>query len=130
MHQVDTEHRLGHGVLDLQARVGLDEHKGIRPLGVGLRIEQELEGAQVFVLRGASKRHGRLGDARPQGFTERRARRDFDELLMAPLHRAFPLPQMADRAAGIADHLHFDVPGIDNEPLHIDLVAPEGGPGF
>ena len=31
LDQIDAKDRLGHGVLDLQARISLDEHKGIVP---------------------------------------------------------------------------------------------------
>ncbi len=47
-HQVDAGHFLGHGMLDLQARVRLDEREG----GVAVvlrRINQELEGTQIVV---------------------------------------------------------------------------------
>ena len=43
LHQVDTSHHLGHGVLHLDARVHLDK------VELAILIHQELDGAGVLV---------------------------------------------------------------------------------
>ena len=54
LHQIDAEHLLGHGVLDLQPRIGLDEGEG-RLVASGVAIDQELEGAEIVVVRGGGE---------------------------------------------------------------------------
>ena len=54
---------------------------------------------------------------------ERRAGGDFHDLLTAALHAAFALAEIDDRAAAVADHLHFDVAGVCNQFLDIDVAA-------
>ena len=49
---------------------------------------------------------------------------------MASLHRALALPEMTDRSGRIADDLHFDMSGILDQTLDIDLVASEGSVRF
>src|SRR5439155_14710109 len=61
-----------------------------------------------------------------QALPQRRARRHLDELLVAPLDRAFALPQVADRAMPVADDLHLDMARLANETLDVDAVASEG----
>ena len=57
VNQVETGHLLGHGVLDLQARIGLDEGDGCI-VALALGIDQELEGAEAakFDLRRHAQR--------------------------------------------------------------------------
>jgi hypothetical protein len=52
LHDVDAGHLLGHGVLDLHARVDLDEVEG-----AGVHIHQELDRAGAFVVH--------IGDLEP-----------------------------------------------------------------
>ena len=61
-HEVEPVGLLGDGVLDLQARIGLDEHEGT--LGIVLR-DQELERAEAAII--ASPRHGERGLDRSPG---------------------------------------------------------------
>ena len=68
LHQVDARHFLGDGVLDLQARIGLDEAEEIR----GRIVDQELEGAEAAIVHGRGHRHRRIrrsvgASARPDG---------------------------------------------------------------
>ncbi len=125
-HEVDAEHLFRHGMLDLQPRIGLDEGKR-RVVAVRVVIDQELEGAEIVVMRGGGELLGGFDDARAQGLAERRAGRDLDELLVAPLDGAFALPEMADRAMAVADDLHLDVAGLADQPLDIDVTVAECG---
>ena len=124
LHQVDAEDFLGDGVLDLQARVGLDEHIG---QGVGGGIDQEFEGAQALVadLGGHAQRVAR--DALAQRLRQAGAGRDLDQLLEAPLQRAFALAQRDGACAAIAQDLHLDMARARHQTLHIDTVHAEGG---
>jgi hypothetical protein len=63
----------------------------------GAVIDQELEGAEVVVLRGARQRE-RLEDACAQLRAQRRAGRDLDQLLVAALDRALAFATDADTA--------------------------------
>ncbi|MGX1330982.1 hypothetical protein AB7M56_005481 [Bradyrhizobium elkanii] len=123
-HEVDAEHLLGDGVLDLEPRIGLDEGK--RPLALpGFVIDQEFEGAEIVVARGGRELLRRLDDARAHSLAQRRARRHLDELLVAALDGAFALPEMADRAMAVTDNLHLDMARLADQPLDIDRIAAE-----
>ena len=124
-HQIDAEHLLGHGVLDLKPRVGLDEGER-RGVAGGFAIDQEFKGAETVVTRGRRKLFGGLDDALAQAVAQRRARRHLDEFLVTPLDRAFALPEMADGAVAVADDLYLDVSRHADQPLDINAVAAEG----
>ncbi len=126
LHQIDAEHLLGHGVLDLKPRIGFDEGKG-RPVALDVAIDQEFEGAEIVIVGGGGEFLGGLDNACAQTIVQRRARRHLDQLLVPPLDGAFALPQMADRAMVVTDDLHLDMPGVADQALDIDAVAAEGG---
>ncbi len=111
LHQVDVGDLLGHGVLDLDAGVHLDEDV------VPVRVQQELHGARVAVadlLREAD----RVG-AHPVAQLGRqvRGRGDLDDLLVPPLHRAVALEQVDHVALAVGEDLHLDVPRLDDRLL-------------
>ncbi len=64
-HQIDRQHFLGHGVLDLQPRIGLDEGEGALALA-GFAIDQKFERAEVVILRLRRKIFGGFDDAAAQ----------------------------------------------------------------
>jgi len=88
LHQIHSSHRLGDGVLDLDARIGFHEIERARPL----RVEQELEGAQAAVFHRARQLQGGGDDALAQRAVQVRAGRDLDQLLPASLQAALALP--------------------------------------
>ncbi len=103
--EIDAGDQLGHGMLDLQPRVHLDEE---HVLAVG----DEFDGAGADILdrsssfpRGGAHRLALLG-------IERRRRRLLDHLLMAALQSALALEQRQQTAVAVADHLHLDMPGV------------------
>ncbi len=49
---------------------------------------------------------------------------------MASLYRAVALEQVHDLSVQVTHDLHFDVAGVANEFLEVDLVIAERGPGF
>ena len=92
-HEVDVGDLLGHRVLDLDARVHLDEDVA----AVGR--EEELHRAGVDVADLAREGHGVGAHALAQLRVEVGRRRDLDDLLVAALHRAVALEQV-DHVAG------------------------------
>ncbi len=104
-----------HRVLDLQPRVQLDE------VEVALGREQELERACVAVADGLARALGRGFHRLARLGCERRRGRLLDQLLVAPLDRAFPLTERQHVAVLVAQDLNLDVPGrreclLDVEP--------------
>ncbi len=115
LHEVDVRHLLGHGVLDLDARVHLDEDvlPGARPVGV----EQELDRAGVDVADAPGERD-RVGvhGVADRGIQVRRGR-DLHDLLVPALHRAVALEQVHGLPRGVGEDLHLDVPGPEHRLL-------------
>ena len=87
LHQVDPRHELRHWVLDLDARVHLEE------VEVSALVEQELARAGVDVAGGAGHLDSALTHSLPQLRRNGNARRLLDHLLMAALHGALALAQ-------------------------------------
>ena len=88
LHEVDVGDLLGDRVLDLDARVHLDEDV------VAVAVEQELDGARVAVADVPGEPHGVGADPLAQLRVEVRRGRDLDDLLVAALHRAVALEQV------------------------------------
>ncbi len=108
LHEVDVGHFFRDRVLDLDARVHLDEDV------VALRVEQELHGAGVAVADVARELHGVVADAVAQLGVEVRRGRDLDDLLVAPLHRAVALEEVDHVALAVGEDLHLDVTRLDH----------------
>ena len=109
LHEVDVRDLLGHGVLDLDAGVHLDEGVLARTGAGGL--QQELDGARVLVADLAREAQRVLvqrgGDLRVQVGR----RRDLDDLLVAALDRAVALEEVHGVRLVVGQHLHLDVAG-------------------
>ena len=114
LHEVDVGDLLGHGVLDLDARVHLDE------VVVAVGAEQELHRAGVAVADLGREPH-RVG-AHPlaEVGVEVGRRRDLDDLLVTSLDRAVALEEVYDVALGVGEDLHLDVPRVDHGLLDED----------
>ena len=106
-HQVDTGHRLGNAMLDLQARVHLQKIKGV-PAGVvdvfhragGTVVDRSAQAAGT-VLHMCALRAADAG-----------CRRLLDDLLVAALQAAVALAQRDDLAGAVAEDLHLHVAGV------------------
>ena len=61
---------------------------------------------------------------------EKWRRRALDDFLVASLNRAVTFEQVDEAAVGVAQKLHFDVPGAPDELFQIDFILAEGGFGF
>ncbi len=124
LDQVGVGDLLGHRVLDLDARVHLDEHVA------ALLVDQELHGARVDVADLAGEGDGVGADPLPQLRVEVGRRGDFDDLLVAALHRAVPLEEVNHVTGGIGEDLHLDVPRLDDRLFQEDRRVAEGRFGF
>ena len=94
LDEVDAGHELGHGVLDLQAGVHLDEEELVG-CGIG---DEELDRARAEVADAAGGVAGRRADALAGLLVEQRRGRLFDDLLVTPLQRALALAEVHDGA--------------------------------
>src|ERR1051325_9722805 len=117
-HQIEAGDRLGHRMLDLEARVHLDEVEL-----AGLPEELDRAGAAIAHLR------HRPGDdpAHPVALLGRDHRRGrfLEDLLMAALKRAVALAEMDRIALAVAEDLELDVARIAEILLDIDGVVAE-----
>ena len=117
-HDVDPGHQLGDGVLDLEARVHLEEE-------VALADQQALDGAGPAVADGARGLDGDRADPLAQRGRDGRPGRLLDELLVAPLDRAVALAEMHDVAVRVREDLHLDVARILEVLLDVDVGVGE-----
>src|SRR5258706_1083293 len=122
-HEVDPGDRLGDGMLDLQAGIGLDENE--TGTIVRLLLYQEFERGKAGQLHFPRHAQRRVDQAIAQRRRQPRRGRNLDELLTVALQAAFALPEMADFAAAIADDLDFDVARFEEQFLHVDVAIAE-----
>jgi hypothetical protein len=85
-NEIDTGYRLGHRMLDLEARVHLQEIES------AVVAVDELDGAGVAVRGRAGDRGRGRTDFAALGGLQRGRRRLFEDLLKAALHGTFALP--------------------------------------
>ena len=125
LDDVDAGDLLGDGVLDLDARIDLDE---VELVGVGIHQELDRAGAEIVGgVRDLQRVVAQLAALRRVEIGRRRALHD---LLVAALHRAVALEQMDDVAVLVAEQLHLDVAGPLDQLFEIDLVLAERGLGL
>jgi hypothetical protein len=118
--QVDPGDLLGDAVLDLDARVHLQEIEG-----AAARVDHELDGAGRPVLGCRAQTHRRFVHRRQGVGRQPGGRRLLDHLLVAPLQRAVPLPQRQHPTRAVAEDLHLDVPGGIHQLLQVDPAVLE-----
>src|SRR5688572_18942131 len=123
LDEIDAGDHLGDRMLDLDARVHLDEVE--TPV-----LVQELERAGAAI----ADADARLGaDAADLGALLRRdarRRRFLDDLLMPALHRAVALAEVHRAPLAVRQHLDLDVARVLEELLHVDHVVAERGLRF
>ena len=117
--EVDARDHLGHRMLDLDARVDLEEVEAVLP------VEQELDGARALVARGPAETERRGGQLPAGGVRQPRARRLLQKLLVPALDGAVALTQVDDVAAAVGQHLHLDVARAIHVALQVDLGGSE-----
>ncbi len=111
-------------MLDLQARIHLQK------INVQVAAGDELHRACVAI---ADRSRGLDRKARQliaQGGRQNRARRLFDDFLPPPLRAAIALEQMHDIAMRVAEHLHFEMARMLNQPLQHQPVVAERSLGL
>ena len=108
LHEVDVGDLLGHGVLDLDPRVHLDE------VVVAVGAEQELHRAGVAVADLGREPYGVRTHPLAEVGVEVGRRGDLDDLLVPPLDRAVALEEVDHVALGVGEDLHLDVPRVDH----------------
>src|SRR6266700_612589 len=122
--QIDAGDELGHGVLDLQAGVHLEEKEAL------VLACDELDGAGGIIVHGFRQRDRLLAYLPARDLVEQRRRRLLDHLLIAALDRAFALAEIDDVAVLVAEHLDLDMARIDDEFLDEDAVVTKGRLGL
>ena len=122
--QVDPGDQFGDGMLDLQPRVHLQEEEALVLAG------DEFDGAGGIVIDGFCQCDRLLAHQAAGGLVEQRRRRFLDHLLIAALDRTFAFAEIDHVAVLVAQHLDFDVAGIDDEFLDEDAVVAERRFGF
>ena len=125
LHDVDAGDLLGHGVLDLEPRVRLDEDEGLAAVPIA-GVDEELEGAEVGVADAVRESQRRLDDLAAQRVRQVGRGSDLHDLLVAALDAALALAEVGDRAVLVAEDLHLDVPGARDHLLHVEIAVAEG----
>ena len=121
--------RLGHRMLHLQPRVGLDEGERLAAAISGRAgdIDQKLERPGVAVADAGGEPYRGIDDPSAQLVVEPGRRRHLDDLLEVPLHAAFALAEVGDGAARVAENLHLHVAGPADELLDVEIAVAEAG---
>ena len=120
---VDAGHRLGHRMLDLKARVHLDEVE----FAV---LEEELDGSRAGIFDVGHRLGDDPADPVPHLGVDHRGGRLFPDLLVPPLERAVALAEMDGAALAVAQHLDLDVARPVEIFLEIERIVAEGRAGL
>jgi len=124
LDQVAAGDHLGHGVLDLDAWVHLDE------VVLSLLVHQELDRAGVAVLDLAGDLEGRRAEFLALGLGQGKRGGELDHFLMAALDRTVAVEEVHQVAIIVAHHLDFDMLGIGQVALQKYFGIAEGGLGL
>src|ERR1019366_9548624 len=114
LDEVDARDRLGHAVLDLQARVHFEKVEVLRR-----GIEDEIHRACRAILHGLAEAQRRVEQPFARHRQEARGRGLFDHLLVSALDGAIALAEDDDVAMPVAEDLHFDVARALDELLEV-----------
>src|SRR2546425_2402150 len=121
-NEVDARQHLGHRVLDLDARVHLDEVEAAAG-----RLQHELDGAGVAMADVADEAQRRLAHGGAECRHHRGRRRLLQQLLVASLERAVALAEMDAGALGIGHDLYLHVADALEEALDVERGIAECG---
>ena len=108
-------------MLDLQPRVHLEKVEAAVLAG------DEFDRPRRIVADRLGERDRLFAHLAARRLVEQRRGRLLDHLLVAALDRAFALAQIDDVAVLVAEHLDFDMAGIDDEFLDEDAIVAERG---
>src|SRR5260221_12040395 len=106
-------------MLDLQARIHFQEEK------IAFAIDDEFHRAGGFVFHRFGRGHRLFAHRLARAFIKERAWCLFDDLLVAPLDRAFALAEIKAIAMAIGQHLDLDMARFLDEFLDEDAVIAE-----
>ena len=118
--EVDAANELGHGVLDLEPGVHLEEVEGC-----AVAVQEELARPCVAVPDLLRDLGCGLHDRLTYVLLKRRRRRLLEEFLVAALQRAVSLGKAQDRPRHLSEHLHLDVAWPLQVALEIDVPGGE-----
>ena len=121
--EVDVGDHLGHGMLDLDPRVHLDEIESAV-------LVEEFDGADAEIFEFAHGHGHGLADRLALRAVECGGGALLQDLLVAALQRAVALAEMDGAALAVAQHLDLDVAGTLEILLEIDGVVTECGLGL
>ncbi len=116
---VDARDHLGHGVLDLDAGVHLDEIE--RPV-----LVEELESAGAAIANVEAGLDADASDRLSLFRGDERGGALLEHLLVPPLHGAIALPQMHRVALTVGENLDLDVARALEVLFHVHLIVAEG----
>ena len=127
-------------MLDLEAGVRLDECEAgarfvLRAVAIAAvaalsGVDQELEGAQAVVLRGATEAQRRVDDRGAQGGGEIGRRRGLDDFLVPALGAALAFAEIDQPAVFVAQELDFDVARPGDQFLDVEAAVAERALGL
>ena len=123
MDEIQTGDRFGDGMLDLEARVHLEE---VELRVVSVACEQKLARARVHVADGSGGGERRLRDSLAEPGRDRWARGFLDDFLVPALQGAVALEQVRDRAVRVGHDLHLDVPRPIDQPFDVECSGRKG----
>ena len=120
LDEVAPGHQLGDRMLDLEARVHLEED------GFAAVVDEELARSGAHVPDRARERERSLAQPPAEGRVDRRRRGLLEHLLVPPLDRAVALAEVDAVAVGVEQHLDLDVARPLEEALEDQAAVAEG----
>ena len=124
LDEIDRGDHLGHGMLDLQARVHFEK------VEIALAVDDEFDRTGGVVTDGFRERDRLFTHMPARRLIEKRRWRFLNDFLIAPLNRAFALIQVNASAVPIAEDLDFDMAGCGDEFFDEDAIVTEAGGCF
>lgn len=118
-HEVNAGDHLGDRVLNLNSGVHLDE------IVVALLVHQKFHRTGRDIADMTGNLDGILVQSLTGCLGYRPGRRELDDLLVAALERAVALAEVDDVAVLVAQHLYFDVLGLNQVLLDEDILIAE-----
>lgn len=120
LDDIDAGHLFGNRVLDLNARVDLDE---IEFAAIG--VHQELDGTSADIVGGMGDLQTIIRKLLTLSVVEIRRWCPLHDFLVASLDRAVTLEKMNRIALAITQYLHFDMARAFNELFEINFILAE-----
>ena len=121
LDEIETGDEFGHRVLDLETGVHLEE------IELLVLAEDEFDRAGGIVADGPRQRDGLVAHLLPQFRVEGGRGGFLDDLLVAPLDRAFALAEPDRVAVLVGEHLDLDMARRLDVALDEDAIVAEGG---